>query len=60
MASATLVEAIDRLSSVAESIFTVPESQQLAALFAVGFITPATVYLAARMVGALVNFWRHN
>jgi hypothetical protein len=58
MASATLIEAVDRLSTIAESIFSVPSSEELAALFSVGFLTPLTIYLIAFCVGSLVNFWR--
>lgn len=53
-----MIEAINRLASIAEKIFLVPESTQLAALWAAGFVTPVTLYLVSSVVGVLVNFWR--
>lgn len=38
-------------------VFGVPATADMAQAFALGFITPMTVYLASYMVGVLVNFW---
>lgn len=38
-------------------VFGVPAAADMAQAFALGFITPMTVYLASYMVGVLVNFW---
>lgn len=38
-------------------VFGVPALADMTQAFAVGFITPMTVYLASYMVGVLVNFW---
>ena len=53
------IAAINRLADVAQSIFAIPASDDIAAVFALGFITPVTLYLVAYMVGVLVKFWRH-
>lgn len=53
-----MIDAINRLAIIAEKIFVVPESSQLAALWAAGFVTPVTLYLVSSVVGVLVNFWR--
>lgn len=37
--------------------FGVPASDVMAQAFALSFVTPMTVYLAAYLVGCLVNFW---
>lgn len=55
-----MIEAINRLASIAEKISEVPESTQLAALWAAGFVTPMTLYLVSSAVGSIVNFWRHR
>jgi hypothetical protein len=52
-----LIDAINRLCTVADSIFQVP-TEGLAAAFGAGFIMPCTLYLVAHAVGSLVNFWR--
>lgn len=39
--------------------FGIPAADVIAQAFALGFVTPATVYLAAYLVGCLVNFWNH-
>lgn len=38
-------------------VFGVPATADMAQAFALGFITPMTVYLASYLVGVLVNFW---
>lgn len=52
------IAAINRLADVAQSIFAVPAGDEVAAVFALGFITPVTLFLVAHCAGALVNFWR--
>jgi len=52
------IAAINRLSDVAQSIFAIPTGDEVAAIFALGFVTPVTLYLVAHCVGSLVNFWR--
>jgi hypothetical protein len=52
------IAALNRLADVAQSIFSVPASDEVAAVFALGFITPVTLFLVAHFAGSLVNFWR--
>lgn len=55
-----MIAAINRLSDVAQWMFVVPESDELAAFFALGFIAPVTLFLVSYCVGVLVHFWRHH
>ena len=52
------IAAINRLADVAQSIFAIPASDEIAAVFALGLITPLTLFLVAHCVGSLVNFVR--
>lgn len=52
------IAAINRLADVAQSIFAVPVSDEIAAVFALGVVGPLTLFLVAHMAGSLVNFWR--
>ncbi|WP_211453028.1 hypothetical protein [Collimonas antrihumi] len=52
------IAAINRLADVAQSIFVIPASDEIAAVFALGVAGPLTLFLVAHMAGSLVNFWR--
>ena len=56
--SATMQAALDQLSAILAAIFATPNASDSAAIWALGFITPMTLYFASSMVGKLVNFWR--
>lgn len=45
------------ITSAMAQMFGAPESSVVAQAFALGFVTPMTVYLAGYLVGTLVNFW---
>lgn len=45
------------IDAAVAQLFGVPAAEVIAQAFALAFVTPATVYLAAYLVGCLVNFW---
>lgn len=45
------------IAAALAALFGPPVLTDIAGAFALGFITPMTVYLGAYMVGTLVNFW---
>lgn len=45
------------IASAITQVFGVPATSDMTQAFALGFVTPMTVYLAAYLVGCLVNFW---
>lgn len=51
------MECTMNISAAISELFGVPAASVLAQAFGLGFVTPATVYLAAYLVGTLVNFW---
>ncbi|MDR1996477.1 hypothetical protein [Azonexus sp.] len=48
------------ISAAMEQLFGVPAASVMAQAFALGFVTPLSVYLCAYVVGVLVNFWNHD
>ena len=45
------------IADAVAQLFGAPAASVMAQAFALGFITPASVYLAGYLVGCVVNFW---
>lgn len=57
LARAQAVTCALNITDAITQVFGVPATADMAQAFALGFITPMTVYLASYLVGVLVNFW---
>lgn len=57
VAQAQVITCDLNIAAAITQVFGTPAIADMAQAFALGFITPMTVYLAAYLTGCLVNFW---
>lgn len=56
--SQLLAAAIDNLAALLSSLFSTPDSEELAALWSIGFVLPMSCFLIAWTVGIVVSMLR--